>query len=102
MIYVIATLQLTPGGREEFLMHFRQLVPEVLREQGCLEYGPTVDVATNISAQGSLRDDVVIVLEKWDSIECLEAHLVAPHMLTYREKVKDLVQSAALQILRPT
>lgn len=101
MIYVIATIELEPGSRDEFLAHFRAVVPKVLQEAGCLEYGPTVDIETNIGAQASPRDQVVTVVEKWDSIEALEAHLVAPHMLTYREKVKRLVRGASLQILRP-
>ena len=101
MIYVVATIQLRPGMREEFLDHFRQLVPEVLREEGCLEYGPTVDVETNIAVQEPLRGDVVTVIEKWESLEHLEVHLVAPHMLAYRERVQGLVEHASLQILRP-
>lgn len=101
VIYVIATIELHPGARAEFLEHFRAVVPSVLREEGCLEYGPAIDVETNVAAQDSPREDVVIVIEKWDSIECLEAHLIAPHMMEYREHVRDLVQRATLQILRP-
>jgi quinol monooxygenase YgiN len=101
MIYVIATIQLKTGQRERFLEHFRALVPEVLREDGCLEYGPTIDVATNIGAQPDPREEVVVVIEKWESVEHLEAHLIAPHMLAYREQVRDLVESTGLQILQP-
>jgi quinol monooxygenase YgiN len=60
-----------------------------------------VDVPTSISAQGTPRQDVVTVVEKWESIEALEAHLMAVHMLEYRERVKALVVSASLQILEP-
>ena len=31
-------------------------------------------------------------------VEDLEKHLVAPHMLKYRERVKDMVRSAELRI----
>ena len=41
------------------------------------------------------------VVEKWEDIEALEAHLVAPHMLAYRERVKSMVRSATLHILQP-
>ena len=50
MIHVIATIQLKPA-RDEFLRHFRELVPLVNEEAGCLEYGPTVDMPTNLAAQ---------------------------------------------------
>lgn len=101
MINVIATIKLKNGCRDNFLSEFRKLVPLVLAEDGCIEYGPTIDVDTNISAQPPARDDVVTVIEKWDNIEALEAHLIAPHMIEYRPKVKDFVEGAELQITEP-
>ncbi len=101
MIHVIATIELAPGKREAFLNEFRQLVPKVLAEAGCLEYGPTVDVASEIAAQGAVREDVVTVVEKWSDLAALRAHLVAPHMEAYRPRVKDIVRSTKLQILEP-
>lgn len=101
MIYVIASVELKQGKRDQFLDEFRSIVPMVLEEKGCLEYGPTVDVATNIAAQGEVRENVVTVVEKWESIEALETHLIAPHMLEYRGKVKDIVAGTQLQILEP-
>lgn len=101
MIYVIASVELNQGKRDEFLDEFRRIVPLVRQEQGCLEYGPTVDVDTNIAAQGDARDNVVTVVEKWESIEALEAHLIAPHMIEYRGRVKEMVSGTQLQILEP-
>lgn len=101
MIHVIATIQLQPGTRSAFLAEFHALVPSVLAEEGCLEYGPTVDVATPIGAQSPLRDDVVVVVEKWDSVAALEAHLVAPHMQSYRQRVKEMVAGMDLRVLAP-
>ena len=101
MIHVIATIDLAPGQREPFLDEFRRLVPLVRGEAGCLEYGPTVDVATGIAAQGSPRDDVVTVVERWSDLAALRAHLVAPHMEAYRARVKPLVRQTRLQILEP-
>ena len=101
MIHVIATIQLNAGCRDEFIEHFRALVPAVLAEDGCLDYGPTVDVATTIGAQGPMRDDVVTVVERWESTEALADHLIAPHMNEYRTKVKDLVAGMTLQVLEP-
>ncbi|MFN3193015.1 MAG: putative quinol monooxygenase [Aureliella sp.] len=101
MVIVIATIEIQPGKRAEFLQHFHQLVPLVHAEEGCIEYGPNVDVETSIPAQGEMRGDVVVVVEKWADLEALECHLVAPHMLDYRTKVKDLVQAVSLQVLEP-
>jgi quinol monooxygenase YgiN len=101
MIFVIATVEVKPGKREAFLAEFRKNVPNVRAEKGCIEYGPTADVKTDIKAQIPLREHVVTVVEKWESLQALQAHLVAPHMGTYRERVKDYVVGVTLQILEP-
>ncbi len=99
MIHVIAKVQLVAGKRNDFLAEFHQLVPLVLAESGCIEYGPTVDAATDISAQQRVGDDTVVVIEKWESLDALKDHLQADHMVTYRQRVKELVQETTLQIL---
>jgi len=101
MIHVLATIELVPGTREKFLAAFHALMPKVHAEDGCLEYGPTVDVRTTIGAQLPYRDDVVVIVEKWRDLPALEAHLVAPHMTPYRAEVKPIVVSTTLQILEP-
>jgi quinol monooxygenase YgiN len=90
MIIVLATIELHTGKRPEFLAEFRQIVPKVRAESGCIEYFPAVDVASGLPVQGPARDDIVVVVEKWESVAALEAHLIAPHMMEYRPKVKDL------------
>ncbi len=101
MIYVVATVQLAPGRRDDFLKEFRQVAPLVRAEAGCLEYGPTIDVTSGIPAQAAPRDDTVTVVERWDDVDALQAHLMAPHMLAYRAKVKGMVLGTTLQVLEP-
>ena len=101
MIHVIATIELAEGRREDFLREFHQLVPQVRAEQGCLQYGPTVDVDSGIAAQGPARENFVTVVEQWENLEALEAHLAAPHMNAYRETVAEMVRGMSLQILQP-
>jgi quinol monooxygenase YgiN len=101
MIFVIATIDLNPGTRDSFLKEFHQIVPLVHAEAGCLEYGPTTDASTDVPTQMPWRADTVTVVEKWESLEHLKAHSVAPHMVAYRPKVKDFVRSVTLQILEP-
>jgi len=48
-----------------------------------------------------VRDDVVTVVENLESLPALEAHLVAPHMLEYRARVKELVERVSIQVLQP-
>lgn len=101
MIHVIATIAVKPGRRDAFLAEFHRVVPAVLAEDGCLAYGPAVDVASGIPAQPPPRQDAVVVIEQWRDLAALRAHLEAPHMGAYRERVQDLVVGAQLQVLQP-
>jgi quinol monooxygenase YgiN len=101
MIHVIATITLHEGRRDAFLAEFHNLVPQVRAEPGCIEYGPTIDIATDISAQHPLRSDVVTIVEKWESLDHLKAHLAAPHMKEYRTRVRGMIAGTTLHILTP-
>jgi len=101
MIHVIAEIQIAEGKITEFLAEFHAIVPAVRAETGCIEYGPNTDVDVGLPRQMAYRPTIVTVVEKWESLEHLQAHLVAPHMLEYRAKVKDLVLGAELRILEP-
>lgn len=101
MIIVIAEIELVADKRAAFLEEFHKVVPLVRDEVGCLEYGPTIDAETDIAAQIPNRPDIVTVVEKWESVETLQAHLVAEHMTAYRGRVKDFVKGSVLRILEP-
>ena len=98
MINVIASIHIKEGRLSEFIKIFKSNIPNVLKEKGCIEYVPTIDVPTGLAPQES-NNNVVTIIEKWGSLEDLQAHLSAPHMLAYKEKVKDLVDKVSLQVL---
>ncbi len=99
MIHVIATVQLNPGRRDDFLEILRANVPNVLAENGCQSYQPTIDTNSGIPVQAALRADVVTIVEVWDSLEALRNHLQTPHMAQYRDKVKDMVSKTDIKIM---
>lgn len=101
MIHVIATIRVAREHLQDFLKEFQLLVPQVRAEDGCIEYGPTRDVQTGIAGLPGAREDVVTVVEKWESVAALDAHLKAPHMLTYREAVKDMVVDVDIRVTEP-
>ena len=101
MIHVIATIELAAGTREAFLAEFRRVVPLVRAEAGCLDYGPAVDVPSGLAAQPPVRDGVVTVVERWESLDALRAHTAAAHMQDYRARVKGYVVRVQLQVLTP-
>jgi quinol monooxygenase YgiN len=101
VIHVIASVELHPGTRDRFLHEFARLEPQVQAEDGCLEYGAAVDLTSDLVPQAPPRPDVVVIVEKWTSLDALRAHFAAPHMKTYRERVTAYVIATALQVLEP-
>jgi quinol monooxygenase YgiN len=100
MVHVIATITLSPGSRPIVITEFNRITPLVRAEDGCIEYQPTIDTAASMNNQEPPREDVLIVIEKWASLDALRAHSNAAHMAAYRERVKGLVKSVNLQILQ--
>ncbi len=99
-VYVVAAITVKDGQRDELVKHFKANVPAVHAEDGCIFYEPVIDTASGIPIQGALRPNVLVVMEKWESLAHLLEHLKAPHMDAYREKVKDLVVDTALQVFQ--
>ncbi|MEX2672643.1 MAG: putative quinol monooxygenase [Phycisphaeraceae bacterium] len=102
MIHTIAFIRIKPGGRERFLEIFHALVPEVLAEEGCLAYGPTVDVDAGLGdVQVGPDENMVTVVEQWESVPHLQAHLAAPHMDRFREEAGELIESLTVRVVEP-
>ena len=100
MIHVIASIEVNPGDLDAFIRIFKDNIPLVLAEKGCLGYEPAVDLATELPFQ-TREPAVVTVVEKWDSLEALKAHMAAPHMADYHKKTKTMVVNVAVRILKP-
>lgn len=98
MIHVLAILTAKPGQRDAVLQHFKAIVPTVLAEAGCIEYGPVIDVP---DADPAFGPDTFVVVEKWESMAALKAHAAAPHMKAYGERVKELMAARAVHVLQP-
>ena len=98
MIHVIASITVKDSERDAFLQIFKANVPKVLEEEGCVEYAATVDFPTEVPIQKT-NENVVTVVEKWETFAHLEAHFTAPHMLEYKAKVEGMVEDVSLKIL---
>ena len=98
MINVIASIHIKENKKQEFIEIFKSNIQKVLNEKGCVEYVPTIDFPTNLPPQ-EVNENVVTIIEKWSSFEDLEAHLIAPHMIAYKDRVKDLIEKVSLKIL---
>lgn len=98
MIYVVATIELAEGKRDRFLDVQRELLPLVRAEAGCVEYTPTVEVPLADPAKTPPRTHCIFMQERWESLPALQAHLTAPHMKDFREKVRTLIEGVKVEV----
>lgn len=98
MLHVIAIVTAVPGRRAPLLAAFLANVPNVLAEDGCLEYVATIDADFG-SMQTPLGPDAFAVVEKWASADALRAHGAAPHMAAYRDATKELLATSDVYVL---
>ena len=99
MIYVVATITVKSEHKKEFIEIFKSNVPNVRNEKGCIEYNPTVDYEMGWDAQIT-DNNTVVIIEKWESPEALDAHNKAPHMAEYRKKTTGMVEKVEIRILQ--
>lgn len=99
MIHVIASVRVKPGKISDFLEIFKSNVPLVKAEKGCIRYLPTIDLKADLPIQ-TMDEEVVTVIETWESIQALRDHLSAPHMVTYRQRVSGIVENVTLKVLQ--
>ena len=99
MIHVVASITAKPGQRAALLRAFKDNVPAVLAEAGCIEYSAVVDMPDGPAFQARLGDDTFFVIEKWEDMAALAAHGASPHMVAYGKKTRELVAGRAIHIL---
>ncbi len=101
MVHVLAVITAKPGRRDDILAAFRANVPAVHAEDGCIEYGATIDTEGVGDLQTRFGEDSFVVVEKWANLAALEAHIAAPHMAAYGAKTKDMIASRGIHVLSP-
>lgn len=101
MIHVLAVITAKPGMRDAILQSFRANVPAVKAEKGCIEYGAAIDADNAPALQTKWGPETFLVIEKWESIDALKAHAVAPHMAAYAAKTREMIASRVIHILSP-
>ena len=99
MIHVLAFVSIKAGMRDKALEVYRVLVPNVMaNEPGCLEYAPTVDYDLGLANQDR-NPDMIVVTERWKSIEDFKAHIAGPaHVVEFRAAIKEYLEKTTLKI----
>lgn len=109
MIHVIAILTTKPGRREEVLTNVRAGLPRVHAEPGCIEYAvasdaeidPRYAAAVSPGLNTALGPDTLVFVEKWESLEALDAHIAALPAAPSTLKNRDLIAGRVVHILSP-
>ena len=99
IIHVLATVECKEGKRDAYLEEFHKVQPKVLAEVGCIQYEPAIDIQTAIPVQQPVRNNHFVIIEKWESLEALYAHLQAPHMKEYFAATGALTNGMDLRVL---
>ena len=86
------------GLIQAVLDQFAKIIPIVLKEEGCHGYAPMVDAATDASFQATAPDSIIMV-EQWETVAHLEAHLQTAHMKAWSDAVKGDVLETHIRIL---
>jgi quinol monooxygenase YgiN len=97
MVYVVVKVTVREGKVGEYIDLFKSVAETVRREKGCIEYKPAVDAAG--APPDSVDKNIVFILERWNSMDELGAHLGTSHMADYFEKQKSLVVGSEIKVL---
>ena len=100
MIHVLAIITAHPGMRDCILEAYRANVETVRAEAGCLAYEAVVD-ASGLPGTTAFGADTFVVVERWASMEALQAHAAAPHMKAYASRVREFTAHRAIHVLQP-
>ena len=98
MIQVVASVRLKPGKFSKYLEAFKSFAAGVRKEKGCIEYFPAVDIDIDSPAQ-SLDENVVTIIEKWESLQALSDHLNTPQFKANMEKERDMIEEMSIKVL---
>jgi len=101
VIHVIAEIIAKPGQRDAVLAAFQEIAPAVRQEPGCLEYGAALEIPAGLPVQPPVRENVIVVVEKWASLELLHQHLQAAPLQSFLQKTQGMIESLTARVLNP-
>ncbi len=91
MVYVVVSVRVKEDKLKDYIDLLKGAATTVRKEKGCIQYAPTVDLETGGVLPQTMDKNTVMLLEKWESMEALKAHLATPHMAEYFKKEKPLL-----------
>ena len=100
-VYVLCRFDLKPDADvSDYVSRTLSVVPAVLAENGCQMYTLLKDADTDWEKPMRFGERTLWMIEKWDSIEALKAHLDAPHMKAFGPTVRPMRSSGTFHVLQ--
>lgn len=100
-IHAIATIMAKPEKRDILAAAFREILERVRSKNGCLEYDLANPLQVQATGEKPVNDNEVILIERWQNRETLEAHLAdAEYQTWFNEVIRPFIESASMQILQ--
>ena len=99
-VYVLCRFDLKPDADiADYAAKTLAVVPTVRREDGCRMYTLLKDAATDWDKPMRFGERTMWMLEQWDSIDALKAHLDTPHMKAFGPTVRPMRSSSTFHVL---
>jgi quinol monooxygenase YgiN len=99
MLHILVTMMVKEGRMEDFLAVCAELQPSVLKEPGCRAYDYTREIPSPLGTQEPIDPNRITLLERWESLDALKAHMETPHMKQAGLKMKDLRTSVTVRVV---
>ena len=88
------------ADRKAYVGKTLDVVPTVRNEKGCRVYTLLEDAKTDWDAPQRFGERTLWMLERWDSIDALKAHLQTPHMKAFGPTVRDMREKGTFHVLQ--
>ncbi|MCX7341208.1 MAG: putative quinol monooxygenase [Hyphomicrobiales bacterium] len=92
MIYLIATLRITPGSLPAVIAAVKPCLDATRQEAGCISYDLHVDVTD---------PEALVFVERWETREALAAHFTTPHLQAWRAAGGPHILARRIEIIDP-
>jgi quinol monooxygenase YgiN len=100
-VYVLCRFDLKPDANiSDYIAKTLSVVPAVRAENGCQMYTLLEDAKTDWEKPMRFGERTLWMVEKWDSIDALKAHLEAPHMKAFGPTVRSMRSSGTFHVLQ--
>ena len=100
-VWVMCRFDLKPeADKAAYIAKTQAIVDTVRAEKGCCEYRLLGDAATDWEKPQRFGERTLWMLEKWESIEALKAHLETPHMKAFGPTVRPMRAASTFHVLQ--